>query len=273
MAVAYAEVIGDPIAHSKSPLIHTFWLRKLGLVGDYRATLVAADELPHYLESRRSDTAWRGCNVTIPHKQAIIAQLDEVNDQNIAAVNCVVPSDQALVGHNTDVAGVDEALGTTAASAPVAMIGAGGAARAGLASLKKRGAEEIHIVARHTEVANELLREFGLSGQAFSFADAGDALGDCGGVINASPLGMRGYPDMPGMVLDALTGLRPGSFAIDMVYAPIRTSFLERSQAAGLHAIDGLQMLIGQAAYAFRLFFGADAPRGEDADLRALLTR
>ncbi len=273
MAVAYAEVIGDPIAHSKSPLIHRFWLQKLGLDGDYRATLVPTVQLADYLESRGSDAAWRGCNVTIPHKQAIIAHLDEVIDQNIAAVNCVVPANDALIGHNTDVAGVDEALGTTAASAPVAMIGAGGAARAGLASLKRRGAKEIRIVARDTESASELLREFGFSGQAFSFADAGDAVAGCSGAINASPLGMRGYPDMPSTVLDALAGLHPGSFALDMVYAPLRTSFLERSEAAGLHAIDGLQMLIGQAAYAFRLFFGTDAPRGDDADLRALLTR
>ncbi len=273
MAVAYAEVIGDPIAHSKSPLIHSFWLRKLGLDGEYRAALVATDELPSYLESRRSDSAWRGCNVTIPHKQAIIVHLDEVKDQDIAAVNCVVPIGSRLVGHNTDVTGVEEALGTRSATAPVAMIGAGGAARAGLAALKKRGAEDIRIVARDTDLANDLLREFGLSGQAFSFAEAGRALADCDGVINASPLGMRGYPEMASCVLDALAGLRRHSFALDMVYAPLRTTFLERAQAAGLQPIDGLHMLVGQAAFAFRLLFGVDAPRSHDADLRALLTR
>lgn len=273
MAVAYAEVIGDPIAHSKSPLIHTFWLRKLGLDGEYRAELVPTNGLSAYLGARYGDRAWRGCNVTIPHKQAIIAYLNEIKDQGVAAVNCVVPIDSRLVGYNTDVAGVEEALGTNAVKGPVAMIGAGGAARAGLAALRKRGAEEIRIVARDTNSAKALLREFGLSGQTFSFAEASRALSDCDGVINASPLGMRGYPDMATSVLDALASARPRSFALDMVYAPLRTTFLERAQAEGLRPIDGLHMLIGQAAFAFRLLFGVDAPREHDADLRVLLTR
>lgn len=268
----YAEVIGDPIAQSKSPVIHQFWLEKLGLDGDYRRVHVKAAELEGYLAGRRTQSGWRGCNVTIPHKQTVMPFLDEVHDQGIGAVNCVVPYGGRLIGRNTDAAGVDEALGQVDASAAVAMIGAGGAARAGLASLRGRGVPEVRIVARDGAAARALLAEFAFPGRAFAFADAAEALAGCGGVINASPLGMNGYPDVPDTVLDALAGLRGGAFALDMVYAPLRTSFLIRSEAAGLRAVDGLAMLIGQAAHAFRMFFGAEAPREHDAELRALLT-
>lgn len=272
MNVPYAEVIGDPIAQSKSPVIHLFWLEKLGLEGDYRRAHVKAAELEAYLTGRRQDPHWRGCNVTIPHKQTILRLLDEIDDQGIGAVNCVVPRGGKLVGLNTDAAGVAEALGQIDSGAPVALVGAGGAARAGLAALKSYGVPQIRVVARQTAAAAALLEEFGISGAAFSFGDAREALAGCGGVINASPLGMNGYPDMPDAVLTGLPSLRANAFVLDMVYAPLRTAFLGRAEVVGLRAVDGLAMLIGQAAQAFRLFFGADAPREHDAELRALLT-
>lgn len=272
-AVPYAEVIGDPIEHSKSPLIHLFWLEKIGIEGAYRATRVKPGELQAFLHSRRSEPGWRGCNVTLPHKQAIIAELDAVEDQGIGAVNCVVASGERLIGRNTDVDGLAEALEEIDRSAPVAMIGAGGAARAGLAALNRLAVPEVRIVARDRGAAEALLGRFGVPGRVFPFADAGAALAGCGGVINASPLGMKGYPDMPEDVLGPLPGLRAGGFALDMVYAPLRTPFLEQAEAAGLRSIDGLAMLIGQAAEAFRMFFGAEPPRAGDGALRALLTR
>ena len=272
-AVPHAEVIGDPIEHSKSPLIHLFWLETIGIEGTYRATSVKPGELQAFLHSRRSEPGWRGCNVTLPHKQAVIAGLDVVDDQGIGAVNCVVESRGRLIGRNTDVDGLAEALGEIDRAAPVAMIGAGGAARAGLAALKRLAVPEVRIVARDTAAAEALLARFGVRGRAFRFADAGAALAGCGGAINASPLGMKGYPDMPEDVHGLLPSLRAGGFALDMVYAPLRTSFLERAEAAGLRSIDGLAMLIGQAAEAFRMFFGAEPPRAEDGALRSLLTR
>src|SRR4051812_38473672 len=102
----YAEVIGDPIAHSKSPAIHKLWLESLGIEAAYRATLVT--DLNHYFRIRRSDPEWRGCNITAPHKQAVIAFLDEASP--IGAVNCVVREGDRLIGLNTDVDGVREAL-------------------------------------------------------------------------------------------------------------------------------------------------------------------
>jgi shikimate dehydrogenase len=268
----YAEVIGDPIAQSKSPVIHKFWLEKLGLDGDYRRAHVTASELETYLDGRRNDPEWRGCNVTIPHKRTIVALLDQAEDQGIGAVNCVVPRGANLVGLNTDAAGVMESLGRIDPAAPVTLIGAGGAARAGIAALKSYDVPEIRIVARQSAAAAALLQEFDVAGAAFSFAQAGEALTGCDGVINASPLGMNGYPDMPQAVLAALPSLGAGAFALDMVYVPLRTTFLGHAEAAGLRAVDGLAMLIGQAAHAFRLFFGADAPREHDAELRAILT-
>ena len=98
MGIPYAEVIGDPVAHSRSPLIHKFWLERLGIEGDYRATRATAGELPAYLAARRSDPDWRGCNVTMPHKQAILPLLDDVAD-DLRAVNCVLPRSGRLVGN------------------------------------------------------------------------------------------------------------------------------------------------------------------------------
>src|SRR5437660_4690536 len=135
----FAEVIGDPVAQSKSPLIHKYWLDRLRSAGDYVRTRVPTDELASFLNLRRSDANWRGCNVTIPHKQAIVPLLDRLDPgaQAIGAVNCVVPEGDALVGYNTDVEGVAAALDSTALENRAAVvIGAGGGARAVLAYLK-----------------------------------------------------------------------------------------------------------------------------------------
>ena len=108
----YAEVIGDPIGHSKSPIIHKYWLERLAIEGDYRKTMVAGADLPAFTAARRRDPDWRGCNVTIPHKQAIIPLLDRVDRgaETIGAVNCVVREGSVLAGYNTDVDGIAAAL-------------------------------------------------------------------------------------------------------------------------------------------------------------------
>src|SRR6185295_5762182 len=129
----YAEVIGDPIAHSKSPAIHNFWLRSLGIDAAYRATRVT--DLNAFFEARRGDPEWRGCNVTAPHKQAVIPFLDEASP--IGAVNCIVRDGDRLIGLNTDVDGVNEAL-AGADLGRIVMIGAGGAAKAVAVALPDR---------------------------------------------------------------------------------------------------------------------------------------
>jgi len=112
VARPYAEVIGDPIAQSKSPIMHGFWLEKLGIDADYGRSHLATDELPAFIEKRRADPAWRGCNVTLPHKQSVMPLLDRIDPvaEAIGAVNTIVPRDGVLIGHNTDAPGFLEPL-------------------------------------------------------------------------------------------------------------------------------------------------------------------
>jgi len=278
MGVPYAEVIGDPIAHSKSPTIHKFWLGKLGIEGDYRATRVQAGELADYLEQRKAHGAWRGCNITIPHKQSVIPLLTERDDFGIGAVNCVLPRN-GLVGTNTDIAGIGEALSfSIETSRPICIIGAGGAAKAAVAELDVSAVYQLNVLVRDKQQGEALVGPDADYCRVFCFNEAEAALSGCIGVINASPLGMTGFPAMPDTVLKGLGGvrrggvLRRGGFALDLVYSPVETAFLVRARQEKLRVIDGLTVLIGQAAYAFEKFFGAPAPREHDAELRKLLT-
>jgi shikimate dehydrogenase len=271
----FAEVIGDPIAQSKSPVIHKYWLDRLGIAGDYVRTRVAPDELASFLDGRRPDLDWRGCNVTIPHKQAIILLLDrlDVGAESIGAVNCVVPEDGALVGYNTDVDGVAAALDSTELRGrKVALIGAGGAARAVVAYLASRGVGRVALVVRNPERA-EALRTLdpGVDMHVLGFDDAELAFGDAAAIINASPLGMAGADPMPRSLLDAVRSHAAGATMFDLVTTPAETEFFTAGSAGGGHCVDGLTMLVGQAARAFALFFGAPAPP-PDKTLRDLLT-
>jgi shikimate dehydrogenase len=242
----YAEVIGDPIAHSKSPAIHRFWLEKLGLETDYRATRVT--DLAAYFAVRRGDPDWHGCNVTAPHKQAVIPFLDEASP--IGAVNCIVRDGDRLVGLNTDVDGIVEGLAGADLS-KVVLIGAGGAAKAARAALADAG--EIVSITRQNIENIELI--------------AGATL-----IVNATPLGMAHAAPMPPALLAALPSATSNAIVLDMVYQPLDTPLLQAARAAGLRTVDGLAMLIGQARRAFRLFFGAEPPREHDAELKALLS-
>ncbi len=148
MTKQYAEVIGDPIAHSKSPLIHNFWLEKLGIDAKYRAAHVKPDGLADYFGKRRSDTAWQGCNITIPHKEAALDHVEDRGDlrTSIGAINTVLREDGLLVGTNTDAAGFYAPIsGLELEGADVAVIGAGGAARAVLFALKRMGVANVAL--------------------------------------------------------------------------------------------------------------------------------
>jgi shikimate dehydrogenase len=276
MTRPYAEVIGDPIAHSKSPTIHNFWLGKLGIDAEYRACHVQSDELEDYFTRRRGDAEWRGCNVTIPHKQAVVPLLDQCESKTtaIGAVNTIVrQAGGPLVGTNTDLDGVADAVGEMAlAGRNAVVIGAGGAARAAFAFLAGQGCASVRVLARRLGKALQASAECGLAAdvrrlQAGSGAFAGAAL-----VINATQLGMHGQDAMPGFVLEELAGTAPGALVFDMVYAPLETELLRAARATGLRTADGLLMLVGQAAVAFERFFGRPPPREHDAELRALLT-
>ena len=283
MTGAYAEVIGDPIAQSKSPAMHGFWLEQLGLAGKYRATHVRAAELADYLAARRADRVWRGCNVTMPHKQAVIPLLDRLDPlaARVGAVNTIVPEQGALVGYNTDVPGflepLSEALARPHLFRMARVLGTGGAARAIVTALAQTGAV-IVLAGRDPEKARALLDELDPAGEHhavdlahfsaptdFSFDDRAGCL-DL--VVNATSLGMAGHAPL---VFD-YSHAPPGSVFYDIVTSPLDTPFLRGARAAGFAAVDGLSMLIGQADHAFRRFFGTNPPRGDgDTALRARL--
>ncbi len=276
MTRVYAEVIGDPISHSKSPLIHGFWLEKLGIAADYRACHVPSQDLPAYLASRRADPHWRGCNVTIPHKEAIGVLIDAPDAKALAigAVNTVVPlPGGGLGGTNTDVDGVADAVGDLRLDGRHAVvIGAGGAARAAFAFLATRGCASVRVLARTPDKARRAAADCGLAVDVFPFAAGTGAFAAATLVINATQLGMTGQDAMPGFVLDELALLAPGALVFDMVYAPLETALLAAARAQGARTADGLLMLVGQAAVAFGRFFGQAAPRAFDAELRERLT-
>ncbi|WP_421836488.1 shikimate dehydrogenase [Novosphingobium sp.] len=282
MSRAYAEVIGDPIIQSKSPKIHGFWLEELGIDADYRASHVRTDQLADFLGARRADPAWRGCNVTMPHKQAVMPFLDRLDPlaAAVGAVNTIIPEHGQLVGYNTDVPGFLEPLlpmlGRTHYFRMARVIGTGGAARAivkGLADEKL----VIVLAGRSPEKARALLDELDPAGEHHAidlahFADATDFAFDdrencLDLVVNASSLGMTGQPPL---VFD-MSHAPPGSIFYDIVTSPLETPFLKAARAAGFRTIDGLSMLIGQADHAFRRFFGAIPSRARDAELRKAL--
>ncbi len=270
MSQPYAEVIGDPIAHSKSPLIHQFWLDALGLNARYDRRHVVSANLGTYFAQRRDDPLWRGCNITLPHKEAA---LDHVTDPGnvralIGAANLVTRADDGtLIAANTDAGGFYLPIaGLELTGAPIVVIGAGGAARAVLYALSRLHVGEVTIINRNGLKAGALLARFGLRGKA---VPQGTKLPMAALVVNASPLGMAGQAALE---ID-LAPLPDGSIVYDLVYAPVETSLLAAARARGLDTVDGLEMLVGQAAIAFEVLFGMAPPRDGDAALRELLTQ
>ncbi|WP_156256484.1 shikimate dehydrogenase [Sandarakinorhabdus oryzae] len=285
-----AGVIGWPIKHSKSPLIHRFWLGKLGLDGDYSRFPVAPAQLEQFIRALPA-MGLRGVNVTIPHKLAVMPFLDELEKtaRDVGAVNTIVVSEGGkLKGINTDLEGVRVPLAAAASlwrpypnhvATYVQIIGAGGAARAAFCGAAAAGFTDFDVFARDPAKAAPFAQ---FVGTPLGGAQPLEALGpirnpDDGPddqryshvIINASPMGMAGYPEVP----INLDDYYPDTIVFDMVYAPLETGLLKAARARGLTTIDGLAMLIGQAAEAFRLFYGAEAPRQHDDELRELLTR
>jgi shikimate dehydrogenase len=264
----YAEVIGDPIAHSKSPLIHGFWLEALGIEADYRACHVLPEQLPAYIAARAGDPDWRGCNVTLPHKIAVIDHVADPGDvaASIGAMNTLLrQADGSVIGTNTDAGGFWAPLADVDLSGrEVAVIGAGGAARAVLFALAQVGCGPVTILNRNVLKASALLARAGLKGRALPL-NAG--LPPAALIVNTSVLGMTGQPPLE---ID-LSPLPSDAIVYDIVYAPLETPLLRAAEARGLETVDGLEMLVGQAALAFELFFGAAPPRERDDELRELL--
>lgn len=285
MSTPYAEVIGDPISQSKSPVIHGYWLKRLGIRAEYRHAHVRPADLPAYIAARRADPDWRGCNVTMPHKEAVIPLLDGLDPlaARVGAVNTVVPgADGRLTGYNTDAIAI-RAIVESLSPRPVPdnkmmvdVIGAGGAARAAMVAISQLH-PEITVWAREKAKAQALSDELGvgagyaqaLEGLASPLPKPQSSATWSHLIVNASPLGMKGFPPLA-INLD----MYPDNTAVfDMVYSPLETALLRAARARGLRTEGGLAMLIGQAAAAFQHFFGALPPRDDDdAELRALLT-
>ena len=280
----YAEVIGDPIAQSKSPAIHGFWLEKLGIEADYRACHVRPGELAGYLAERRADPDWRGCNVTMPHKHEALARARIVDPVagRIGASNTLVPSVDGIAAFNTDAIGFLEPLRASLAKPHyfrmARILGTGGAARAIVSALHGEGFTLV-LAGRDPAKARALLGELAPDGEHhavhldhfaqptdFAFDDRAQCL-DL--IVNASPLGMRGQPPL---AFD-WSHAPPGAIAYDIVTDPVETEFLKAARTAGHETVDGLAMLIGQAAAAFEKFFGVAPPREHDAELRERLIR
>lgn len=268
MTSIYAEVIGDPVVQSKSPAIHAFWLKALGMTGDYRAHRVSRGDLAAYLADRRVDPAWRGCNVTMPLKLDALLLADDPTDQATAAgaANLLVHRDGKLIARNTDVDAIRDLLGplvVAGQATPIILLGNGGAARAVLLALRLLGVGPVRLQARDMAEATKLAVEFRLDEGPRPF----DMPVDSTGLINATPLGMAGVPSTR---ID-ISGMPAGGWVFDLVSTPLPTPLLASAAARGLTVIDGLSMLVEQAADSFKLLFGQSPPRDRDADLFAVL--
>ena len=251
-------VIGWPVEHSRSPLIHRYWLEVYGIAGSYEKIAVEpgalADELKVLIEN-----GYRGCNVTLPHKEAALALADQADDQAraIGAANTLWFEGERVFASNTDAYGFITHLNASAPAwpqgdRPAAVLGAGGAARAVLKALIDAGQSEIRLLNRTRKRAEALARQ--LEGPiVVSDWDARDeGIAGCGLLVNTSTLGMAGAPALE-IDLAAMGG--QGTVA-DIVYVPLETPLLRQAKDLGHVAVDGLGMLLHQAVPGFEKWFG-----------------
>lgn len=253
-----AFVIGHPIKHSRSPLIHGIWLKAYGIDGSYEAIDVDTAGLPALFERLRSG-AFVGGNVTIPLKEAVFALCDSVDPlaRTIGAVNTLVAKDGKVHGFNTDFTGF---LGNLDQKAPgwsdgfdrAIVLGAGGAARAVLVALKQRGIGSIHLLNRTSERARALAGELGGPIRAGSLEEFGALAPEAGLVVNTTSIGMHGTR----FDVLALDRLPKSAIVTDIVYVPLETPLLADARACGLRVVDGLGMLLHQAVPGFEAWFG-----------------
>lgn len=253
-----AFVIGHPINHSRSPLIHGTWLAEHGIDGSYEAIDVAPDDLPAFFERLRQGE-FAGGNVTIPHKEAVFALCDEVDPlaRTIGAVNTLVVRDGKVFGSNTDYLGflgnLDAAVpGWSEGPADAMVIGAGGAARAVLVALQRRNGGKVHILNRTLANAQALVDEIEGPFSAHGFGDFAELAPRTGIVINTTSIGMHGTR------FDWLDfSLLPDrTLVTDIVYVPLMTPLLAEAAAHGFKTVDGLGMLLHQAVPGFEAWFG-----------------
>ena len=257
--IPLAGVIGHPVAHSRSPRLHMHWLRKFALRGHYIPMDVAPDKLEEVVRMM-PHMGFVGCNITVPHKERILDIADQVTDRAtlIGAANTLIfREDGKIHADNTDGYGFVENLRQAvpewqAAGGPVMVLGAGGAARAVLASLIDLGAEDI-VLTNRTRIRAEKLREdFGKRIRVVDWVQAGNHVEEAATLINTTTLGMVGKPELR----VPLDGLQPGTVVNDLVYAPLQTKLLRTATEMGAIPVDGLGMLLHQGVPGFERWFG-----------------
>ena len=257
--IPLAGVIGSPIAHSKSPQLHGHWLKVSGLKGFYIPMDVAADDLESVLRTMPK-MGFVGVNVTVPHKEKVMELADLVTDRAtlIGAANTLIfRKDGKIHADNTDGYGFIQNLKENAPNwrpkaGPAAVLGAGGAARAVVASLLDAGVPEIMISNRTRVRAEALQADFGSRLTVVDWVQAGNMLEDALTVVNTTSLGMIGKPPLR----VPLDGLRQEAVVTDLVYAPLKTRLLLEAEKAGCATVDGLGMLLYQAIPGFERWFG-----------------
>jgi shikimate dehydrogenase len=254
-----AGIIGMPVAHSRSPVIHNYWLNAHGIRGAYVPLAVAPERLKDALPGLVA-LGFCGCNVTMPHKQTAMALLHRVNDtaRRIGAVNTiVVEQDGTLSGFNNDGNGFVQSLRDIksdwrADEGPILLLGAGGSARAVVVALLENGARQIRIANRTAEKAQAIAKEFGASVTAIDWADRNAAMAEPALLINCTDQGMIGKP-----ALDVdLARLAPATLVADLIYTPLETPFLAQARQRGCVTVNGLGLLLNQAKLAFKAWFG-----------------
>lgn len=273
--IPLAGVVGSPVAHSRSPALFRHWLRRYNLPGYYIPMDVAPGDLANALRTLPT-LGFVGVNVTIPHKEQALQIADLVTDRAAlmgAANTLIYRADGKLHADNTDGHGFVENLrqgapGWDPASGPAAVIGAGGAARAVIASLLEAGVPQIRLTNR-TKTRSEVLRqEFGTRIEVFDWVQAGNTLDGARTVVNATALGMTGKAEFR-VPLDALS---KEAVVTDLVYTPLRTAFLDQAAEIGCVTVDGLGMLLHQAAPGFERWFGQRPEIDDDTRTAVLAT-
>jgi len=258
-AFGIAGLLGWPVAHSRSPVIHNHWLQRYGIPGRYVLFPVPPESLAAALHGMAA-LSLRGCNVTTPHKQAVMPFIQHVDPlaRRIGAVNTiVVEKDGTLTGFNNDGNGFVQSLrdarpGWRPDAGPIVVVGAGGAARAVVASLADQGAREIRLVNRTLERAQALAAEYGPPVRAYAWDDRAELLAGAALLANTTDRGMNGKPaldlDLAGLPADAIVG--------DLIYTPPETPLLAAARARGNQTVNGLGLLLNQARPAFNAWFG-----------------
>lgn len=258
MTIPTACVIGWPVKHSRSPVIHRFWLRQYGIAGDYVIHPVEPDRIEAFFRGFIAGP-FVGCNVTVPHKEAAFAAVDEIEPAGraIGAVNTIWRDEGRLVATSTDgigfLANLDEgAAGWDRTLGPVVILGAGGASRAVVWALLERGFAPVHVVNRSAGRAEALAARFGPAVKPAGWDALPGLLHEARVLVNATSLGMEGQPPLD---ID-LAPLREDCLVTDIVYVPLETPLLAAARGRGRRTVDGLGMLLHQAAPGFAHWFG-----------------